>query len=174
MLPVGIIGVLFKDSIEQLFNGNIMLVGTMLLITGIVLASTTLIKVGSRPVTFPDALIIGIAQAIAIIPGISRSGATVATSLLIGNKREDATRFAFLMALIPIIGANLLDFMGEGLKSSSNIETIPLIVGFVAAFIIGLVACKLMINIVKRGKLMYFAVYCLLIGLIAIIYSFKM
>ena len=171
MLPVGIIGLLFKDYLESLFNGNILLVGSMLIVTAILLAFTYYAKPRSKNITFKDALIIGIAQAIAVLPGISRSGATISTGLLLGNDKEKTARFSFLMVLIPIIGANIKDILDGSMTSEAGISPVVLTVGFIAAFISGLLACTWMINIVKKGKLIYFAVYCLAIGLIAISYS---
>jgi undecaprenyl-diphosphatase len=168
MIPVGVVGLLFKDQIEALFTGNLVFVGSMLLITAVLLAFTFFAKSRRREVSFIDSIIIGTAQVLAIIPGISRSGSTIATALLLGVDREKAARFSFLMVLIPIIGANLADVVGGDMVVESGIGTAPLIAGFLAAFISGLLACKLMINIVKKGKLMYFAAYCALVGIIAI------
>jgi undecaprenyl-diphosphatase len=119
-----------------------------------------------------DSFIIGIAQAFAVIPGISRSGATISTGLLLKNKKDGIARFSFLMVLVPIIGANLKDLMDGKLSGDSNISIGALVVGFLAAFISGLLACKWMIGIVKKGKLIYFAMYCLLVGSLALIYHF--
>ena len=171
MLPVGVIGLLFKDYLESLFNGNILLVGSMLIVTAALLAFTYYAKPRSKNISFKDALIIGIAQAIAVLPGISRSGATISTGLLLGNDKEKTARFSFLMVLVPIIGANIKDIMDGSMTGDAGINPVVLSVGFVAAFISGLLACTWMINIVKKGKLIYFAVYCLLVGLIAIGYS---
>lgn len=172
MIPVGIVGVFFKDDVKSLFTSdNIVFVGSMLLITATFLAFTFFKKSGKREVTFFDAFIIGIAQSLAVVPGISRSGATIATGLLIGNNKETIAKFSFLMVLIPILGENILDVFSGEMTSSQGLGTTPLIVGFIAAFLSGLLACKWMINLVKKGKLIYFAVYCLLIGLTAIIFG---
>lgn len=171
MIPVGILGVLYKDEIESLFTGNILLVGSMLLITAVLLAATNYAKPKKRSLGFWDSIIIGIAQAIATMPGISRSGSTIATGLLLGNKKEEVSRFSFLMVLIPIIAANILDLKDTSLTASS-ISPITLIIGFIAAFITGVLACKWMIKIVNKGKLIWFAVYCALVGSIAVIYYF--
>lgn len=168
MIPVAIVGLFFKDKVEALFSGNLVFVGSMLLITAGLLAFTFFAKSRSREVKFIDSIIIGIAQALAVIPGISRSGSTIATALLLGVDREKAARFSFLMVLLPIIGANFVDVAGGDITAESGIETLPLVVGFIAAFISGLLACKLMINLVKRGKLIYFAAYCAIVGVIAI------
>lgn len=168
MIPVAIVGVFFKDEVESFFTGNTAFVGAMLLVTASLLAFTYFKKSNTRKINFLDALIIGVAQAFAVLPGISRSGSTIATGLLLGNKRENVARFSFLMVLIPIIGANLKDLVSGEMTSNQSIGTVPLLVGFLAAFISGLLACKWMIGIVKKGKLIYFAIYCLIIGLLAI------
>ena len=171
MIPVGIVGILFEDQIESFFGGNIILVASMLGVTGILLLLTGFIKNPKGSVTFPRALIIGLAQAVAIIPGISRSGATISVALLSGMEKDKATRFSFLMVLIPILGATLLkvkDLM-ESPTLADGIGRYSLIVGFVAAFISGLVACKWMIQIVKKGKLIYFAVYCFVVAAVVLI-----
>ena len=171
MIPVGIIGLLFKDDLESLFNGNILLVGSMLILTAALLAFTYYAKPKTKNITFKDAIIIGIAQAIAVLPGISRSGATISTGLLLGNDKEKTARFSFLMVLVPIIGANIKDILDGSMTSEAGINPIVLTIGFIAAFISGLLACTWMINIVKKGKLIYFAYYCLAVGIIAIGYS---
>jgi undecaprenyl-diphosphatase len=168
MIPVLFLGLFFKEEIEGFFTGNVVLVGSMLIITALLLASTYLRHANKRDITFLDAFIMGIAQAFAVMPGISRSGATISTGLLLGNKRESVTRFSFLMVLIPILGANLKDILDGNMAGEGSVGIIPLVVGFFAAFFAGWLACKLMIGIVKKGNLIYFAVYCLLVGLIAI------
>lgn len=168
MIPVLIVGIFFKDNVESFFNGNMVFVGSMLLVTSGLLAFTYLSKSNKRKVNYLDAIIIGIAQAMAVLPGISRSGATISAGILLGNKKENVTRFSFLMVLIPIIGANFLDIMDGKMTSNESVGVIPLIVGFLAAFFAGWAACTWMINIVKRGKLIYFAIYCFIIGGIAI------
>lgn len=167
-LPVIVVGLLFQDEIEALFDSNLFVVGIMLLVTASILSFTYFAKTGDKTVSFRDAFIIGLAQTIAILPGISRSGSTIATGLLLKNKREDVARFSFLMVLIPIIGANVLDLLKGEMSSNTSIGVLPLAIGFVAAFLSGLVACSWMIGIVKKGKLIYFAIYCLIVGLIAI------
>lgn len=169
MIPVGIIGVFFKDEIKQFFTGgNLMLVGGMLLITATLLAFTYFAKSKDKKISFRDAFIIGIAQACAVLPGISRSGSTIAIGLLLGNKKENIAKFSFLMVLIPILGENFLDLISGELTNNTSVGALPLIIGFIAAFISGLLACTLMINIVKRGNLIYFAIYCMIVGLITI------
>ncbi|MGK7393940.1 MAG: undecaprenyl-diphosphate phosphatase [Candidatus Cyclobacteriaceae bacterium M3_2C_046] len=171
IIPVGIVGVFFEEQLEQMFVGNMAFVGSMLLVTGLLLTFTYFVGEKNQIVTYGKALIIGIAQTIAIIPGISRSGATIATGLLLGVEKEKATRFSFLMVLIPIIGASLLKFKDylENPVIAQGISGVTLFSGFVVAFIAGLIACQWMIRIVKRGKLIYFAIYCFIIGSVAII-----
>jgi len=169
MIPVLIIGLFFIDEVEQFFTGNIVFVGSMLLITSALLASTMFVKSNFRNIRFLDAFIIGVAQAFAVLPGISRSGATISTGLIIGNKRELITKFSFLMVLIPIIGANAKSMLDGDISSGAGIGILPLVVGFLAAFLSGLFACKWMIKIVNKGKLIYFAIYTFIIGAIAII-----
>lgn len=171
MIPVGIVGVFFKDTVESFFTGNLMLVGLMLLITAAILTFTFFAKQKNSEVSFLDASIIGIVQAFAVIPGISRSGATIATSLLLGNSKENAAKFSFLMVILPILGANTIEIFSNDfvIENSSNIGS--LIIGFIVAFVTGLLACKWMINIVKKGKLIYFAAYCFMVGIVSIIFS---
>ncbi len=170
MIPVGIAGLFFKDNIEQLFTGNMLLVGSMLLVTALLLAFTYYKKPATRDVTYNKAFIIGIAQAFAVLPGLSRSGSTISTALLTGVDKEKATRFSFLMVLIPIIGASLLELKAyfEDPAIAEGISATALMTGFLAAFIAGVIACSWMIKIVKKGKLIYFAIYCAIVGTIAI------
>ncbi len=172
MVPVLIVGLLFKEQVEQFFTGNLKFVGSMLLVTAVFLGLASLKrKEGLKHIPFVDALIIGIAQALAVIPGISRSGATISTGVLLGNRRDEIARFSFLMVLLPIIGANLIDILKMDKIQGGGINGFVLLAGFLAAFISGLFACRWMINIVKKGKLIYFAVYCVLLGLTAIIFA---
>lgn len=172
-IPVLLLGIFFMDEVEDLFGGRIGLVGSMLIITSLLLFIANYAKNYKKGITFPKAFIIGIAQALAVIPGISRSGATISTSLMLGIDKEKATRFSFLMVLIPIIGAMLLDAinMVKEPELSRGISIPVLATGFITAFITGIVACKWMISIVKKGKLLYFAIYCLIVGLTAIGFS---
>jgi len=167
MIPVGITGLFFKDQVEALFSGNLFFIGSMLLITSLILALAHFKPSGSRNIGFADAFIIGIAQAIAVIPGISRSGATIATGLMIGNSRDVVARFSFLMVLIPVIGANLLE-LKDGMTSAGDTGLIIISAGFVSAFISGYLACRWMISIVRRSRLIWFAIYCTAVGLSAI------
>ncbi|AHW59167.1 Undecaprenyl-diphosphatase [Draconibacterium orientale] len=166
-IPIVIVGFLFRDKLEALFTGNLFFVGCMLLLTACLLTLTQFVKKSDGKITFGKALLIGLAQTLAVLPGISRSGSTIATGLLLKGKKEDVARFSFLMVLIPILGAAFLDIITGELKST-KVDLLPLLIGFVSAFISGWLACSWMIKIVKRGKLIYFAIYCALIGLIAI------
>jgi undecaprenyl-diphosphatase len=170
MIPVGLVAVLADtDSLEMLFTGNLILVGSMLLITSALLTFTRFTRPGKARLSPLDAIVIGVAQALAVLPGISRSGATIATGLLLGKSREEVTRFSFLMVLIPIIGQNFLSAIsGEMSDSHSDVSSFALFIGFVAAFTAGLFACSWMIRIVKKGDLIWFAIYCFIIGITAI------
>ena len=170
MIPAVIVGLFFEEQLEQLFGGNIMLVGCMLLVTAALLFLADKAKNTQKKVGFKDALIIGISQAIAMLPGISRSGATISTSVLLGNDKTKAARFSFLMVVPLIIGKIAKDLLGGDLSlESQNITALG--AGFVAAFISGLFACTWMIALVKKSKLSYFAIYCVVVGLIAIGFS---
>lgn len=172
MIPVLIVGILFKEEVESLFSGNLTLVGVALLITAGLLISTQLVKTGNKKIPYLDALIMGLAQAMAVIPGISRSGATISAGLLMKNERSEVARFSFLMVLIPIIGAALIDILSMSSSSGeSAIAAGPLVVGFFAAFISGYLACTWMIRLVKKGNLYWFALYCATVGLVSIIFS---
>ncbi|MCF8372140.1 MAG: undecaprenyl-diphosphate phosphatase [Bacteroidales bacterium] len=172
MIPVLIVGVFFADEVESFFGGQILFVGWMLLITSALLAFTYYAKPRAKSISYRDSFIIGIAQAIAVLPGISRSGSTIATGLLLGNQKEGIAKFSFLMVLVPIIGGNLKDMFSAPATGHSSIGALPLMVGFLAAFISGLLACKWMVSVVKKGKLIYFAIYCFIVGSIAIVYGF--
>lgn len=173
MIPVGFIGVFYKEEVEAVFNEKILFVASMLAITGFLLAATNYIKVDTRTgeLNYFKALIIGIAQAFAVLPGISRSGATIATGLIMGIKKEEATRFSFLMVIIPILGASLLQVIDiiQTPALTGNISGMALATGFVTALVFGIFACRWMINIVKKGKLIYFAVYCFIVATIVLI-----
>ena len=171
MIPIAVVGLFFKDQVEEVFNSGsiLLLVGLMLLVTASFLAFTYYRKSGDREITFKDALLIGVAQTIAVLPGISRSGTTIATGLILGNKRTEVARFSFLMVLVPILGENILSILKSDMTSSGEgLGALVLLSGFVAAFLSGLVACKWMIEIVKKGKLIWFALYCALVGVLAI------
>lgn len=168
MVPAAIIGILFNDQIEALFNRQILLVGAMLVLTGLLLFLADRAKRTEKTVGFGHALIIGISQAIAILPGISRSGATISTSVLLGIDREKAARFSFLMVVPLILGKIAKDLL-DGNISSELTSLMPLAVGFAAAFISGLIACTWMISLVKKSQLRYFSYYCFVVGFGAIL-----
>lgn len=175
MIPIGIVGVFFKDTVEQVFGSGLLIVGCMLLLTAALLTFSYYAKPRQREhISMKDAFIIGLAQACAVMPGLSRSGSTIATGLLLGNKKEKLAQFSFLMVIPPILGEALLDVLKatKGEQAFGNIEALPLVVGFVAAFLSGCLACKWMINIVKRGKLIWFGVYCAIVGAVTIVCSF--
>lgn len=173
IVPVGLVYLFFEKHIEAAFTGQIVLVGSMLLVTATLLTFTYFKKPKSGQVNFKQSFIIGIAQAIAILPGISRSGATISTALLLGIEKDEATRFSFLMVLPPILGATLLEVLKLFKEPvvAEGIAPVSLVAGFLAAFLAGLVACSMMIKIVRKGKLIYFAIYCLIVGSIAVGYG---
>ncbi|WP_378186293.1 undecaprenyl-diphosphate phosphatase [Aquimarina sp. W85] len=171
MLPAVIVGLLFEEQLEQLFGGAIEFVGAMLIITAVLLWLANKAKDTQKPVSKSNALIIGLAQAIAMLPGISRSGATISTSVLLGNDKTKAARFSFLMVIPLIFGKILKDIISGDLSYESG-ASFPLLAGFLAAFISGLFACTWMISIVKKSKLSYFALYCVIVGVAAIIFGF--
>lgn len=174
MIPVGIVGVFFKDYVEEIFGSGLMIVGCMLLVTAALLTFSYFAKPRQKEhIGLRDAFIIGLAQACAVMPGLSRSGSTIATGLLLGNKKESLAQFSFLMVIPPILGEALLDVVKgvKGEEAFGGIDALPLIVGFVAAFVSGCLACKWMINIVKKGKLIYFGIYCAIAGVVTLIFS---
>ena len=174
MIPVGIVGVFFKDYVEEVFGSGLVSVGCMLLLTAALLTFSYIAKPRKKEkISLRDAFIIGLAQACAVMPGLSRSGSTIATGLLLGNKKESLAQFSFLMVIPPILGEALLDVV-KGLKGEEafgGIDMMPLAIGFIAAFVSGCIACKWMINIVKKGKLIYFGIYCAIAGVLTLILS---
>lgn len=174
MIPVGIVGVFFKDYVEEIFGSGLLIVGIMLLVTAALLTFSYYARPRQKEkISMKDAFIIGIAQACAVMPGLSRSGSTIATGLLLGNKKEKLAQFSFLMVIPPILGEALLDTMkaAKGVDVFGDIGVVPLVVGFLAAFISGCLACKWMIDIVKKGKLIYFGIYCAIVGVVTIVCS---
>ena len=174
MIPVGIVGVFFKDTVEEIFGSGLVIVGCMLLVTAALLTFSYFAKPRQKStIGWRDALIIGIAQACAVMPGLSRSGSTIATGLLLGNKKETLAQFSFLMVIPPLLGEALLDVIKafKGAEAFGGIDVLPLTVGFLAAFVSGCLACKWMINIVKKGKLIYFGIYCAIAGVVTLICS---
>ncbi len=174
MIPVGIVGVFFKDTVEEIFGSGLLIVGCMLIVTALLLTFSYFAKPRQREnISVWHAFVIGLSQALAVLPGLSRSGTTIATGLLLGNKKEKMAQFSFLMVIPPILGEALLDVLKavKGEEAFGGIDTLPMVVGFVAAFVSGCLACKWMINIVKKGKLVYFGIYCAIAGVATIICS---
>jgi undecaprenyl-diphosphatase len=171
MIPAVVVGLLFEEQLEALFGGNILFVGFMLLITALLLWLADKAKDTGKKVSYSNAFVIGVSQAIAMLPGISRSGATISTSVLLGNDKTKAARFSFLMVVPLIFGKIAKDLMSGDLMESST-EFSILAVGFIAAFIAGLVACTWMISLVKKSKLSWFAIYCFVVGLAAITFGY--
>ncbi|MBQ9675029.1 MAG: undecaprenyl-diphosphate phosphatase [Bacteroidaceae bacterium] len=175
MIPIGIVGLFFKDKVEEIFGSGLFIVGLMLLVTATLLAFSYYAKPRTKEhISMKDAFIIGLAQACAVLPGLSRSGSTIATGLLLGDKKEKLAQFSFLMVIPPILGEALLDGMKivkGAAEASADVSLVALIVGFLSAFVFGCIACKWMIDIVKKGKLIYFAVYCALVGLATFLFS---
>lgn len=186
-IPVAIVGFCFKDAISTLFDGNLTVVGICLLVTAALLCFAWFTRTEpslkapqsvkpARDITWLDAFIIGCAQAVAVLPGLSRSGTTIATGILLGDKREQVAQFSFLMVIIPILGEGLLDIKDmlepatQAASAGASVGLVPLLVGFIASFLVGCMACKWMLNIVKKGKLVWFAVYCVAAGLLCLIY----
>lgn len=173
MIPIFVVGIFFKDQVESFFGQGLLLVGCCLVITSLLLAFAYFAKPRVREkISYRDAFIIGLAQACAVLPGLSRSGSTIATGLLLGNKKESIAQFSFLMVLAPILGDALLELIHilQG-EVAVNISILSLVLGFLAAYVSGCLACKFMIRIVQRGKLIYFAAYCLIAGGLAILLS---
>ena len=173
MIPVAIVGVFFKDQVEALFGSGLLVVGVSLLLTACLLAFAYYARPRTKTtISFRDAFVIGIAQACAVLPGLSRSGSTIATGILLGNNKEKVAKFSFLMVLVPILGEAFLDLLkGDFTQGESGISMLSLTVGFLAAFISGFLACSWMLNLVKKGKLIWFAIYCLVVGLGIIIWQ---
>lgn len=175
MIPVGIVGVFFKDAVEATFS-SMLVVGCCLLFTAALLSFSYYAKPRQKEnISVKDAFIIGLGQALAVLPGLSRSGTTIATGLILGNSKQKMAQFSFLMVIPPILGEALLEtieMFEVGISASfGGISITSLVVGFLAAFISGCIACKWMISIVRKGKLIYFAYYCLAVGLLTIILS---
>lgn len=173
MLPILVVGLFFKDEVEAMFDRGIHFVGAMLLVTAALLTFSHFFRPRkSHSVGYKDAFIIGLAQACAVIPGVSRSGATISTGLMLGTDRTQVAKFSFLMVLVPILGEAFLELIkGEFSPAMSGIPTMTLLAGFVAAYLSGLFACKVMIKIVSRGKLYWFAIYCAIVGIVTLIFA---
>lgn len=178
MIPVGIVGLFFKDAVEKVFGSGLLIVGCMLLLTASLLAFSYFAKPRQKEtLSKKDAFIIGLAQAAAVMPGLSRSGSTIATGLLLGNKKEKLAQFSFLMVIPPILGEALLDILkavrGGAEAAVGNLSLTVMLAGFIAAFVSGCLACKWMIRIVKNGKLIYFAIYCAIAGTLTIFFNYQ-
>lgn len=173
-IPVMIVGLFFKDQVEAIFGSGLLVVGCCLLLTALLLTFAYYAKPRQKEsISYRDAFIIGLGQAIAVLPGLSRSGTTIATGLILGNKKESIAQFSFLMVLIPILGEtflNIIDIIKEP-TLLGGIGFTPLLIGFLGAFLSGCLACKFMINLVKKGKLIYFAIYCAIVGITTIIFA---
>ena len=177
MIPIFVVGIFFKDAVESIFGQGLLVVGCCLLVTASLLAYSYLSKPRQKEsISLLDAFIIGIAQAVAVLPGLSRSGSTIATGLILGNNKAHMAQFSFLMVIPPILGEALLDTIEAAKKGFSaafgDLSVMALVVGFVAAFVSGIAACKWMIGIVRRGKLIYFAYYCVAVGAVTLAYHF--
>lgn len=170
MIPAVIVGVLYDDIIESFFGGQVLLVGLMLIVTGLLLFLADRAKNTVKDVSTINAVIIGLAQAIAILPGISRSGATISTSVLLGVDREKAARFSFLM-VVPLIFGKMAKDLFSSEFTTDDVSMTVISAGFIAAFITGIIACTWMISLVKKSKLSYFSYYCFVVGLVAISWS---
>ena len=177
MIPIFVVGIFFKDAVESIFGQGLLVVGCCLLVTAGLLAYSYLSKPRQKEsISLLDAFIIGVAQAVAVLPGLSRSGSTIATGLILGNNKAHMAQFSFLMVIPPILGEALLDTIKaakEGFSAAfGDLSVMALVVGFVAAFVSGIAACKWMIGIVRRGKLIYFAYYCVAVGAVTLAYHF--
>lgn len=176
MIPIGIVGVCFKDVVEDIFGSGLVVVGICLIITAILLGYSYYSKPRERQeITFKDAIVIGLAQAIAVMPGLSRSGSTIGTGLILGVSKEKLAQFSFLMVIPPIMGEALLDCL-KMMKQApeavlDSVSVSALAVGFVAAFVSGCFACKVMINLVKKAKMIWFAYYCAVVGAVTLVLS---
>mgnify|MGYP004442397119 FL=1 len=186
-VPVAIVGFCFKDYIEGFFGGNLLVVGVCLIITAFLLSFTYFFRTSPmaskdykpRDITWLDAFVIGISQAFAVLPGLSRSGTTIATGILIGDKKEKVAQFSFFMVIIPILGEALLDIKDMlkpaaetmATQAQTSVGFLPLLIGFIASFVVGCLACKWMLDIVKKGKLIWFAVYCVIVGALCILFQ---
>ncbi len=170
MIPVAIVGFTMRDKVEALFVADMDITGSFLLVTALFLLVGHFVPKRDKPVTYGGAFLMGIAQALAVLPGVSRSGSTISTGLMLGNSKNELARFSFLMVIIPIIGANFMQVISTEPQAVNGV-LFPLIIAFVAAFVSGYAACRWMINIVRKGKLGWFAIYCILVGLTLIIFA---
>ena len=170
MIPVALVGFFLRDEVESLFIADMDITGSFLLVTALFLALGHFVPKRNNPISYGGAFIMGIAQALAVLPGLSRSGSTISTGLMLGNRKEELARFSFLMVIIPIIGANFVKVVTTESQAVDAVA-LPLVISFIASFVSGYAACRWMINIVRKGKLAWFAVYCTLVGLVLIIFA---
>ena len=170
MIPVAVVGFTLKDHVESLFTANMQITGSFLIVTALFLVFGQFVKKRNKEISFGGAFLMGIAQALAVLPGLSRSGSTISTGLVLGYKKEELARFSFLMVIVPIIGANAVELLTAE-KVAIDVVAFPLIIAFVTAFVSGYAACKWMISIVNKGKLGWFALYCLILGLSLILFT---
>jgi len=169
MIPVFIVGIFFKEQVEAIFGSGLLIVGICLLVTALLLTLSNYYKPKERELSYKDAFVIGLAQAVAVLPGLSRSGATISTGLMLGVKKDQIAKFSFLMVLIPVLGEASLELISGNLSTSNTgVSATALGLGFISAFISGLLACKLMITLVSKTKLIGFAIYCAIVGLICL------
>lgn len=170
MIPIAVVGLFFKDYVEQIFGSGLTIVGISLLITACLLTFAYFARPGvKKEIPFLDAFIIGISQACAVLPGLSRSGLTIATGILLGNEKESVARFSFLMVLVPVLGEAFLNLMDDGFSlAEGGISLTALSVGFLSAFVSGYLACNWMLKLVRNGRLIWFAVYCVIVGLVVL------
>jgi undecaprenyl-diphosphatase len=173
MIPVFVVGVFFKDEVEAIFGSGLLVVGISLLVTAFLLMLTSVLKPVEKKLTYSKAFLIGVAQSLAVLPGLSRSGSTISTGMLLGVKKDEIAKFSFLMVLVPVLGEAFLELIsGEFTSASAEISPLSLFLGFISAFISGLFACKVMIALVKRAKLTPFAIYCAVVGVICLVSLF--
>jgi len=170
MVPVAIVGFTMKDWVETLFVADMDITGSFLLVTALFLLAGHFVPKRNKPITYGGAFVMGIAQALAVLPGLSRSGSTISTGLMLGNSKDELARFSFLMVIIPIIGANFVEVVTSDTAAVEGV-LFPLVIAFAAAFLSGYAACRWMINIVRKGKLAWFALYCIIVGLSLIIFA---
>ena len=170
MIPVAIVGFTLLDKVESLFVADMTLTGTFLLVTALFLAFGHFVRKRDNPITYGGAFVMGIVQAFAVLPGLSRSGSTISTGLMLGHSKNELARFSFLMVIVPIIGANFVKLISTE-STAIDVVIVPLIIAFIAAFVSGYFACRWMIDIVKKGKLIWFSIYCLIVGLSLIIFA---
>jgi undecaprenyl-diphosphatase len=170
MIPVAIVGFTVRDSVESLFTANMKITGSFLLVTALFLVFGHFVKKRDKEISYGGAFLMGVAQALAVLPGLSRSGSTISTGLMLGYRKEELARFSFLMVIIPIIGANVVELITAD-KVAADVVAFPLIIAFITAFVTGYIACRWMINIVNKGKLGWFALYCMILGLLLILFA---